>query len=231
MHDLDGTVRELEWESNGYEADEYETEYEYEYEDEYEDEYESEYEYEDEYGHEGLLSNAEEMEMAAELLEITSEEELEQFIGSIFKKIKRKVRKYVPKSIRKAVSRKLRGLAKKALPWAGRMAGGFIGGPVGAALGGKAASMAGRYFGLELEGLSPEDQEFEVARRFVRLTAEAARQASKAPTKAPPQMVATKAVNRAIKKHAPGLTNRSGRGRGQHGTWKRRGNKIVIFGA
>ena len=36
---------------------------------------------------------------------------------------------------------------------------------------GKLASGATKLFGLELEGMSPEDQEFEVARRFVRLAA------------------------------------------------------------
>jgi hypothetical protein len=58
----------------------------------------------------------------------------------------------------------LKPLAKAALSIEGRALGTFVGGPVG----GKLASAAGRMFGLELEGLSAEDREFEVARRFVR---------------------------------------------------------------
>jgi hypothetical protein len=231
MHDLDRTQLEMEWEAEAYDG-EYEGEFEGEFEFEY-DGYpgEFEYEFEYEYEYDSMLSDAEEMELAADFLEIMDDEELELFLGKVFKKVRNKVRKHVPKSIRRAVGSRLKGLARKGLSMAGTAAGGFFGGPVGAAVGRSAGSMLGQAFGLELEGLSPEDQEFEVARRFVRLSAEAAKQAAKAPAGAPPQAVAKKAVDIAVKKHAPGLAAGGKGRRGQRqGKWRRRGNTIVIYG-
>lgn len=65
----------------------------------------------------------------------------------------------------------------------------------------------GRFFGIELEGLSPEDQEFELARRFVQLTTEAVRQAALAPKHLPPAAVARRAAARAARRYAPGWTS------------------------
>ena len=53
-------------------------------------------------------------------------------------------------------------------------------------MGSKLASAAGSMFGLELEGLSYEDQEFEVAKQVVRLGGAAANIAAQAPQSAPP---------------------------------------------
>jgi hypothetical protein len=66
---------------------------------------------------------------------------------------------------------------------------------------------------MELEGLSHEDREFEVARRVVRLGAAAARRAAHTPKIAPPQVIARKALKAAARVHAPGLV----RGRHHHG--------------
>ena len=51
------------------------------------------------------------------------------------------------------------------------------------------ASSLGGAFGLELEGLSAEDQEFEVARRFVEFAGEAATNAAMSPPNANPDEV------------------------------------------
>ena len=48
---------------------------------------------------------------------------------------------------------------------AGSALGGMVGGPLGAQLGGSLANMAGSALGLELEGLSNEDREFEAAKQ------------------------------------------------------------------
>ncbi len=58
---------------------------------------------------------------------------------------------------------------------------------------------------MELEGLSPQDQEFEVARRFVRFAGSATKKAVQAPPHVPPQQAAKKAAISAARKHAPGL--------------------------
>ena len=67
------------------------------------------------------------------------------------------------------------------------------------------AARAARVFGMELEGLSPEDQEFELARRFVLLTTEAAEHASGLPPTVPAATAARQALTLAARRQAPGL--------------------------
>lgn len=67
-----------------------------------------------------------------------------------------------------------------------------------------AARSLGRFFGIELEGLSPEDQEFEAARRFAQLTQQAAREAAIASPRLSPAAAADWAITRAARLYAPG---------------------------
>jgi hypothetical protein len=115
-----------------------------------------------------------ELELAAELLEITSEEELDRFLGDVFKKVGGFVSGAVKSPVFKALGGVLKPIAKAALPIAGGALGTLVGGPAGGMIGSKLASAAGNLFGLELEGLSPEDREFEMAKGFVRLASGAA---------------------------------------------------------
>ena len=85
------------------------------------------------------------------------------------------------------------------------------------------------------EGMNPEDQEFEIARRFVRLAGEAASKAAAAPPSAPSGTVVKQAMKTAAAKHAPGLLKPAsgpfaGKGR-RRGRWIRRGRKIIVLGA
>lgn len=204
MHDINRTQMEA-WETGltgGYEYEDSEYEFEdSEYEDfEYED---TEYEmYPETYGEAaGPLSEADEMELAAQLLEVTDEQELDQFIGKLFNKVKKVAGAYLPAGVRNSLG----GMAKK---WAKRLlpiAGNFIAPGVGGVIGGKLASMATEVFGLELEGLSAEDQEFEVARQHVRLVSDAAQEAANVPPTAPPQVAAKQGLQNSAEKHAPGL--------------------------
>lgn len=195
-----------------------------------------------EMGYEGPLNEADEMELAAELLEVSSEEELDQFIGKLFKKVSRGVGKVFRSPAFKSLGGALKGIAKKALPLAGGALGSLIPIPgVGTALGSAAANAAGQMFGLELEGMSAEDQEYEVARRVVRLGAEAAKQVADAPPNAPPQATAKQALTAAAQTHAPGLVGasnapapRSGspaqrRRLPRAGRWMRQGRNIVLL--
>jgi uncharacterized protein (DUF697 family) len=234
MHNLDRTAMEFEWE--GAYGD---SEYEYEGENGYGNEYEYEDEYEYEYEFEGPLDEAEEMELAAELLEITSDEELDMFLGKVIRRVGRGIGKFARSSVGKQLGGVLKGVAKKALPIVGGAVGSLIAPGVGTKIGAKLGSAASNLFELELEGLSPEDQEFEVARRFVRLSAEAAKQAANAPAGMPPRAAASKAMTIAAQKHAPGLLKKSrnntqgqqkNRQQKNRGTWQRRGNTIVLQG-
>ena len=120
MHDIDRNVMEGEYEMEGYD-DEFESESEYD-EFEYEDEYayeEGEYddEFEDEYeAYESVFSEDEEIDLASELLAVTDEAELDQFLGKLIKKGFKKIRKFAKSSTGRALRRVLRKVAKKALP-------------------------------------------------------------------------------------------------------------------
>ena len=188
-----------------------------------------------EFSQESPFSEAEEMELAAELLNVQSEAELDMFFGKIFKK----VGSFLKSGPGKALGGALKGIAKKALPILGGAAGNFFLPGVGGAVGSKLASSAGSMLGLELEGLSYEDQEFEVAKQIVRLGGEAASNLAQVAQTAPPVQAAQSALTAAAQKFAPGLVNGNrpqGRpgvsGRRQNtGRWIRRGNSIVLIGA
>jgi len=187
---------------------------------------------------ESAFDEVEEMEMAAGLLEVTDEAELDQFLGDLIKKAGRVVGRVVKSPVGRALGGILKGAAKKALPVVGGAIGGYFGGPTGAQVGSKLASGAGRLFGLELEGLSPEDQEFEVARRFVRFAGTAAKNAALASPTTPPQAAAQAAAVAAAQRHAPGLLRAAGTaakgmatGLSRSGRWIRRGRNIIIVNA
>ncbi|MDQ1288420.1 MAG: hypothetical protein QG622_1985 [Actinomycetota bacterium] len=65
--------------------------------------------------------------------------------------------------------------------------------------------LAKRCFGLDLEGMSPEDQEFELARQFIRLAQEAARECRARSGGQAPHQVARAAAEAAGRRWAPGL--------------------------
>ena len=219
MHDIDRTQLET-WET-GYETDSYE--------------------FEGDSTYEGPFNEVEEMELASELLEITSEEELDQFLGSLFKKVSRGVGSLIKGPIGRQLGGMLKGVAKKVLPMAGGALGSFIPIPgVGTAVGTALGSAASNVFEMELEGLSQEDQEFEVARQFVKFAGEAAKQAAQTPPNVPPQEAAKSAVVAAAQQYAPGLLRPTtpsapaasgGVGRGRSGRWIRRGRSIILLGA
>jgi hypothetical protein len=155
--------------------------------------------------HEAVFDEVQEMALAAELLEVSNEEELEQFLGKLIKGAARVVKKVASSPIGKALGPVLKKVAKTALPIAGAAVGNLIAPGVGGAIGGKLASAAGRVFGLELEGLSPQDREFEVARRFVRFAGSATQRALRMPPRVPPRQAVRTAVASAARRHAPGL--------------------------
>jgi hypothetical protein len=185
---------------------------------------------------EGPLSEEEEIALAEELLSLAGEEELDQFLGKLFKRIGRGFKK-----VFSPLGKVLRPIAKKLLPIAGGVAGTFFGGPLGGALGSKLGSAASKIFEVDFESMDPEVQDFEIARRFVRLASTAAETAAAAPPTANPVAAARSAVAAAAQVHAPGLLRKKDAGgsagscscghRRPAGRWIRRGRKIVILGA
>lgn len=151
--------------------------------------------------HESGLHEHEELELATELLEVTNEQELDRFLGGLIRRVGRVIRSPVGRM----VGGMLKGVAKRLLPIAGTALGTFVGGPAGAMLGGNLANLAGQALGLELEGLSHEDREFEVARRYVRLASSAVQNAARMQSSMSPEAAARAAVIAAARQYAPGL--------------------------
>lgn len=186
----------------------------------------------------GVFSESEEMELAAELLEVGDERELDQFLGDLISKAGKAIGGIVKSPIGKAIGGALKSVAKTALPIAGGALGGLVGGPIGATLGSNLAGMAGSALGLELEGLSPEDREFEATKQFVRFAAQAVKNAVEAPPGMDPNAAAHAAIMDAAAEHAPGLVNghagsgphANGHHRPHMGRWIRRRGKIVVLG-
>jgi hypothetical protein len=219
MHDIDRTQLEYASEMPGFEAERFD--------------------YEGEWAGESgtVLTEADEYELATELLGVSSEAELDQFLGGLIKKIAAKgVGKLFRGPVGQAVGGVLKGVAKKALP----LTGGALdtGEPLGAKIGSGVAAASGDTLGVEGEALAQEDEQFEGAKQFVRLAADTAKKAAAAPASADPRTVAKSAAISAARQLAPGLLKKPGGENmpgafapGQSGRWARRGNNIVLYGA
>ena len=152
-----------------------------------------------------VLGETDELELATELLAVTDERELDQFLGNLIRKIARSVGAVVRSPLGQAIGRGLKGIIRQTLPLAGTALGTLAGGPLGAAIGSGLATTAGRALGLELEGLSHEDQELEATKRFVRFASDAVRNAASAPASGDPAATAASAIAAAARSAAPGL--------------------------
>lgn len=198
------------------------------------------------YGEMGLESpfgEVEEIELAAELLSVSNEAELDQFLGKLFKGIGRglkKVGRFIGKRVLPTLGKGLKAIGKVALPVVGKALGSFIPIPgVGTAIGGALGTAVSNALEMEFGELSPEEQEFEIARRFVRIAGTAAQQAAMAPPDSDPQEVVRRALITATRRHvgflpgfADGGKSISGGdfGSARSGRWVRRGRDIVLLG-
>lgn len=261
MHDIDRTLAELDTDDDAdfgnaagsaYEPDEGEFDDDGFDDSEFDDNELDDGEFDDgEFdGDDAGISEEEELELASDLLAASDDEELEQFLGKVFRKVRkrwkrrrgragRRIRRVFKRHVARHLKRTLKRAVKVGLGAAGSAAGGAVGGPAGAAVG-------GQLLAPELEGLGPEDQEFEMARGTVRMTAEAMKQAMHgSQTDASPERIVRSALESAARRHAPGLlrpaaevapaAREPGRRRSPgreatKGHWVRRGDKIVLYG-
>ena len=224
MHDIDQTQLEYgsEWENPEYEQYEQYEQFEWE-------------------GESGpVFSEAEEMELAAELMEVRDEQELDRFLSDVINKAARALGGVVRSPLGQAVGGMLKGVAKKALPLAGTAVGTWLGGPLGAKVGSGLATLAGNALGLEAESWSQEDREFEGAKQFVRLAATPSRTRLRRRPAWTRERPRRRELARAAQTLAPGLLQSSAplaqpwrrdmAAGGNSGRWLRRGNRIVLYG-
>ena len=213
MHDID----QVQLEDSGPPGRPYTHEYETEYETEYdgEDYLELEDEYEDE-ADESELDEHTELELTSQFLEVSNEQELEHVLGDLLSAVTGAASDFA----RSREGRQLGGILKQAahrvLPAIGATArhAATNGGSRQRDASGRyrksphresVTSVAKRCFGLELEGVSLEDQEFEVSRQFIRFAVKAIEEALAKQGTGPAPQIAKQAVVAAARAQAPGL--------------------------
>jgi hypothetical protein len=170
------------------------------------------------------------LELAAELLDVTNESELEGFLGRLVAKTARKVGGRLSVGTGRTLVAALRRTAERTLPTLTTALGERME-PVTRA-GPSAAERAARVYGLELEGMSAEDRDYEIARQFLRFAQAATARAARATAQAPVTTVVNRAVADAGREFAPGLLppERSTATGPRPGPWDRRGTNVRLIG-
>jgi hypothetical protein len=101
------------------------------------------------YGEAGsVFGEADEMDLASELLGVSTDAELDQFLGKLIRRAGQAVGRAIRSPAGQAIGGLLKGAARKALPGIGAAIGGYLGGASGAQIGRQSAAAAGRLFGL-----------------------------------------------------------------------------------
>jgi hypothetical protein len=190
-----------------------------------------------------VFNNDAHAQLAADLLDVKNEQELEYFLGDVIADAAKAVGKFISSPTGQALGSGLKDVAKQVLPVAGQALGDYLGGPTGGQI--------GQTLGQTVAGtfeMGPEELEWEAANTFVKLASEAAKNAAQAPPGADPHAVAQQAIIEAAKVHAPRLASvlagephgmcpkcrHEHEGRYQHhhhsGRWFRHGRRIVLEG-
>jgi uncharacterized protein (DUF697 family) len=172
------------------------------------------------------LNETDEMELAMELLGVSSEAELDQFLGKMLKGAWRGIKKVASGPLGSA----LKALAKKALPFVGGALGSLIPIPgVGTAVGSALGGALSKALEMEYGELEEAEQELEMARSFVRIANDAAQQVANTRSDQHPQAIVHAALNSAIQRHLPHAQNAMAQTVKSHsGQWTRSNNTIVL---
>ena len=219
MHDLDRTMGRTHLE-NGFAGFQGEADFEEEYE------FEDEADFEEEYESDEVLNEEEVDELASELLEVSNEAELEQFLGGLIKKVGSAAGNFIRRSrqqvearsnrrqkgpaARRASSRQLRGARDWRPDW-------------------RAARERRRsMFGSSRRAQSRR-RRVRGTKQFVRLAA-SDQQRHRCSPAANAREVASHAVTQATHKFAPGLHRIARAPAGPQRRWVRKGRKLVIYG-
>jgi hypothetical protein len=184
-----------------------------------------------------VLSDTAEMSLAADLLEIRDQADLKQFLGNLARHVAKTIGVQLSSPHADAIRDVLAGAVTRALRHIGRTPRTHPA-PFGSTVGSRLASIPSSQLGLELEGLSSEDREFETARRLVRFAAEAAKNAIMGKSR-DPVAAAWAGACAAARLYAPGLLRALERQRtGEYphsaerlGRWIRKGDNVVVLNA
>lgn len=178
---------------------------------------------------EGVFNEVDETELASQFMEITDEQELEQFLGSLVKKIGGLVKSPIGQS----VVGHLKNAAKQYLPKVQQAVQKRFGGTAGNIFGSVAS-------GLGFESEEGEDEQYEMARNFVRFAGTAVKKASRLRGGSPSQVknILMDAARQFLpdllggrESEAAGIAAGPKAGGGANtGRWIRKGNKIMLIG-
>jgi hypothetical protein len=154
---------------------------------------------------EAVFDETVEMELASDLLSLGSEAELDQAVGKLMTGAARAVGGSIGRDVGQQLGSAIKQVAQQAISAAG-----------------SPGAAAGEIYGLETEGMSGEDQDFEVMRRLVRFAGAAAGRAARGARRGiNPRALVRSSLMSAARRWAPGLLRRSRmRHRGQN--WRRR---------
>jgi hypothetical protein len=122
--------------------------------------------------------DGDELALAAELLSVHGAADLDAVLAKLLGAVGADGAQLIRTPIGRALAAQLSELAQALLPLGGVQAGAG-GARRGMRETARPTNDAARAFGLELEGLSPEDREFELARQFVRFAGAAAHEAGR----------------------------------------------------
>jgi hypothetical protein len=176
---------------------------------------------ESEFAHESYETEAValEAELVNEFLEITTEAELEEFLGKLARSVVKGASSFIKSPVGKALGGVLKTVAKRALPAVGGALGSMVLPGVGTAIGSKLGSLAGGLLEAEeAEMMTEGEAEYEAAQRYVRFARSAYRSAARAPRDLPPLAAARAASISAARRHAPALLRQNQR----MSPWRRR---------
>jgi hypothetical protein len=169
----------------------------------------------------------EEMELAAELLAANNDQELDHFLGRMMRRSHPRFGRRIGAGRMRSLGGWLKGAVRRIFPRSHRYRwrfqpnmGGYDPYDQDDSYGydpynpyspfSQLGQDSGEVLGLEMEGLSPEDREFNAARKLVRLAGTAASTAAAIPESTPPEKAAEQAVAHAAQIHAPGLLRTEG---------------------
>jgi hypothetical protein len=185
-------------------------------------------EFEDE-SERGLFGESQELEWASRLLEVANEQQLDHFLHDMIREVGAAAGPAFHSSDAQAIAGVLKHAVHEVLP-ANVQRSAPAQASVGAQLGSSLSSEAGQVLGLELEGLSSEDREFEAVKQFVRFAGQTVQNAVNAASGSDPHRNAHRAATDAAQTYAPGLFTESPHAPGNSGRWVACHDRIILFG-
>lgn len=153
----------------------------------------------------GILDESQEIELSAALLEVVNHEQLDCLLRRVVEEADVVIGALLAPSVKQALVDLLTHVLGQITSATNRRTVTITGASLGKRIGAALAALAGQVLGIELEGLSPEDREFEAGKQFIRFGAETARNAIEGASGTSPADLAHAAAVEAAQIFAPGL--------------------------